>query len=172
MTLPPDYIPPPWEQRRMPRWEPRPTSSRVSQGISLGVFMILSTIIVVLVTIIFLMWALRPAHAADMKLCDVWAKAVVRTSVDMSPLPDIRAKQDAYRTAIHAATYSQCLLAEADAQWEETMQQFLADMGTEPAQPAIDHDWVVRCKADYRSFRESDGTVIRRGSRKRVRCPS
>ena len=36
-------------------------------------------------------------------------------------------------------------------------------------QPA--NDWALRCAMQYRSFRPSDGTVVRRGTRTRVRCP-
>jgi hypothetical protein len=32
-------------------------------------------------------------------------------------------------------------------------------------------DWALRCAMEYRSFRPSDGTVVRRGSHTRVRCP-
>lgn len=43
--------------------------------------------------------------------------------------------------------------------------------GTVPAAgPPLD-DWALRCAMQYRSFRPSDGTVVRYGSHQRVRCP-
>lgn len=39
------------------------------------------------------------------------------------------------------------------------------------ASPKFSPDWVQLCKKYYRSFREADGTVIRRGVRGRTKCP-
>ena len=44
-----------------------------------------------------------------------------------------------------------------------------ASAGTVPA--GFDPTWVALCKKYYRSFREADGTVIRRGVRGRTKCP-
>src|SRR4029450_9306902 len=41
-----------------------------------------------------------------------------------------------------------------------------------PAKPKFSPAWIADCRHHYRSFRESDGTVIRRGSKRRVLCPS
>ena len=37
--------------------------------------------------------------------------------------------------------------------------------------PKFDPGWVRLCKKYYRSFREADGTVIRRGVKGRSKCP-
>jgi hypothetical protein len=114
------------------------------------------------------------AQAADMKYCDIWAKEVVKVTVDMSPIPEVQASLKAHQTAIYNAVYNQCVVVEADPEWELTMQAKLDGIGSEPATEKkleFEEGWVARCKRDYRSFRESDGTVIRRGSKKRTLCP-
>lgn len=40
-----------------------------------------------------------------------------------------------------------------------------------PSKPKWDPEWVAKCKKYYGSFREADGTVLRRGSKKRSKCP-
>ena len=37
--------------------------------------------------------------------------------------------------------------------------------------PKFDPGWVRLCKKYYRSFREADGTVLRRGGKGRTKCP-
>lgn len=44
------------------------------------------------------------------------------------------------------------------------------DLGTAPADVGPP-EWVEACDAEYRTFDRSDGTVVRRGSPERVRCP-
>lgn len=43
--------------------------------------------------------------------------------------------------------------------------------GTVPAIAAPIGDWEAACDAEYRTWDASDGTVVRRGSPERVRCP-
>jgi hypothetical protein len=63
-----------------------------------------------------------------------------------------------------------------------TLEQWLADIrdlvilkaGTQPAkeQPVADEEtWKEQCRAEYKSWDEETGTVVRKGNPERVRCP-
>jgi len=76
--------------------------------------------------------------------------------------------------------YTSCLNADEEPQVSPATQESLIKLipvepvvsETPPAQVAeFDPDSVAECKKYYRTFHEKDGTVIRRGSKKRVRCP-
>jgi hypothetical protein len=48
------------------------------------------------------------------------------------------------------------------------------DIGTVPAvdkKPDPDEEWRRQCRAEYSTWEEETGTVVRRGSPERVRCP-
>jgi len=124
--------------------------------------------------------------ATDMRYCALWAREYVRVGVQVSPDPNVRTADSGYLSFLLRRAYSKCLITEADAitlpdipestdeAWAQSMARLLIeDQGTEPAtEDTTEVEWVGRCKKEYRTFRVSDSTVIRRGSRgKRTPCP-
>jgi len=100
---------------------------------------------------------------ADANLVEIRAQAQFRTCTFLVeyavlPLPDLPPAQTvnwAARVALDA----------------------VGRQGTEPAAadptPSSQRDaaWREACRSEYRTFREADGTVVRRGSSARVKCP-
>lgn len=126
------------------------------------------------------------ARAADPRYCALWA--IVRTGT-VARFPD-GAGDYSDPAVLHAlmdrAFYS-CLAQEADGlalppggsdteAWAAFFARHsAARQGTVPAvdpAEAAEPEWRVRCRKNYRSYRASDDTVIRRGHRsRRTDCP-
>jgi hypothetical protein len=76
--------------------------------------------------------------------------------------------------------YTSCLNADEEPKLSPATQEALIQMmpvepktpEVAPEKPKFSAAWIAECRKYYRTFRESDGTVIRRGSKRRVLCPS
>jgi hypothetical protein len=100
---------------------------------------------------------------ADGNLVEIRAETQFRTCMaipeyDALPLPDL--------PTAHAEN------------WATTVALYaVGRQGTEPAgvdptpNPASAAEWRAACEAEYRTWDEADGTVVRRGSSERVPCP-
>lgn len=79
-------------------------------------------------------------------------------------------------------SYTSCLNSDVEPKLTPATQESLIKLMPIPVQPEVPEAapekpkfsaaWIAECRKYYRTFRESDGTVIRRGSKRRVLCPS
>lgn len=73
--------------------------------------------------------------------------------------------------------YSSCLNSDEDPALPTSQASLFQLIPAPPPAPGsvpatgFDPKWVTECKKYYRTFQESDGTVIRKGSKRRVLCP-
>lgn len=104
------------------------------------------------------------AHAADDKTCSLYALKVANVVSALTNDPDVAmAAQD--------RAYAYCTVVDYPPDVKLNDPQPAA-VKTEKVSDTVDtSDWAARCNKAYVSFRESDGTVLRRGTKKRVLCP-
>jgi len=122
--------------------------------------------------------------------CDLWAREQTRidvtTATDFTTLTSTQLMIQQYKAKnllICRSMEMKPMLegSSSDEAWSLDMYQILIQkaqtaveaQGTEPASdsPKEGEDWENQCRANYRSFDPSDGTVVRRGNSERVRCP-
>lgn len=114
--------------------------------------------------------ALSPAsaEAASQQTCDRYAKQLERLIVIGTNDADVA-------QLVYQRAQAYCFVIDQPP-LEISMDE---DRGIAPAAakpkvtetPGFAADWIAACKRRYSSFRDADGTVLRRGSRNRVRCP-
>lgn len=134
------------------------------------------------------------AEAADWRFCTVWSREYVRIAIEVSDDPDVQTADTGLIKFLLSRAYSKCLLIEADYvdlletpessedAWARAVETLvIAKAGTmpavgpstkaqEPKKAAVDPEWIRKCQRDYRSFNREDGTVIKRGERRRTPC--
>lgn len=80
-------------------------------------------------------------------------------AMDMKPLLEGDNSDEAWSLRVY-----RLLIVQAEA--------YATAQGTEPAdEKPGDEAWREQCRAEYRTWDEDTGTVVRRGSHERVRCP-
>jgi hypothetical protein len=120
--------------------------------------------------------------------CAIWAREAARIDI-MHTAPVSAAVTDAYIEGLAVKLFSECVsvvpallpLPEGHRDlgtWVKDMQRMLIlQPGTEPAaekppaQGDADDEWRAACAAEYQTWDEETGTVVRAGSPERVRCP-
>jgi hypothetical protein len=99
-----------------------------------------------------------PAHAADTLTCGLYAQKVEKLVMILTNDLDV-----AQAANNRAEAYCGVIDFPVDVQFQTIVEKaaLAPDQST----------WAKACKARYRSFRASDGTVILRGHRTRSPCP-
>lgn len=105
-----------------------------------------------------LIGAALPAKSAEWNTCQNLAQSVETVVVTATGDNDLIGY-------IRDRAFSHCLLLD-EPPLQIAFQNLIRQVPVTP-----DPDWQLRCAMEYRSFRPSDGTVVRRGSSARVRCP-
>lgn len=107
------------------------------------------------------------AHAADDKTCTLYGLKVAHVVSALTHDPDVAmAAQD--------RAYAYCIVLDypPDVTLHDTEEPVAPAAKVEKASATVDtNDWAARCDRAYVSFRASDGTVLRRSTKKRVLCP-
>lgn len=143
-----------------------------------------------------------PSNAADPYLCTLWARESVRIELQTSSAPEVRSASTAKITDMAERAFHRCLLFETEqpalpdvperdtAAWARSMLRHVqVPQGTVPAGepptprfscgspsgclPVGSPEWKAYCRANWRTYRSSDDTVVRAGSDgRRVLCPA
>lgn len=146
-----------------------------------SVAMVVAAALIVAISVLL---SVRFAKAEDPLLCLLYSREYVRVQLATAGDDvDLRTADAAYIEKLAAQRYYRCLNAEVPLPWPGEKQDrsteawaiqmsklVLGKQGTVPA--TDDEDWRTQCREEYRTWRESDATVIRYNSRgKRVPCP-
>lgn len=123
------------------------------------------------------------ASPSGLAYCALYAREATR--IDVMHTEPVKAYDRDYLEALSVVVFKQCvsilptLLPLPDGHrnldtWLDDMQAFMvANVGTEPAGEGDggSEEWRQACRQEYVTWSEEDGTVVRRGSPERVRCP-
>ena len=116
---------------------------------------------------LMLFWLIASSAMADAYDTD-WCKTFAAETVTVMRItdPDYATADDAAMAALTSRMWAICLNS------DEPPSLASAGVSLKGVVPAAEMDRVAACRREYRTFRESDMTVIRRGSGgKRVPCP-
>lgn len=122
------------------------------------------------------------AQPETLAYCALYAREAVRIDIMHTQPIDTRIANTNYLTLLAERVYRQCVdnlpvllpLPEEHRSmktWASDMRALvLTRAGTEPATDR-GGGWAEACAAEYRTWDEASGTVVRRGSPERVECP-
>jgi len=108
-----------------------------------------------------------PALAADAVTCEKYARQVERLVMLAVNDPDI-SQAAKYKAGVWCGVLDtpplEISIDDDQGTAPATEKPVTTDAGFPP-------EWIAKCKSRYVSFREADGSVLRRHSRSRVLCP-
>jgi hypothetical protein len=101
------------------------------------------------------------ANAADEATCFVYGEAVARLVVNLTNDFDVM-------QAAQARAEAYCFVLDEP---PRLIEERVPTAPVAKVAKVAKSDWAIKCAKAFKSFQESDGTVIRRGAKKRSRCP-